>query len=94
MIVHELGTNSAKYGSLSKPGGSLEVSWATEKRSGNSLVLDWIERDGPAISEPPERGFGLTLIERQVVDGLAGKAKIDFEARGLRANLRIPLDSK
>jgi two-component system CheB/CheR fusion protein len=94
MVIHELGTNSAKYGSLSVAGGSLEVSWATERRSGNSLVLDWIERGGPSVGKPPRHGFGLTLIEREVSHGLGGKAKIEFEDGGLRVNLRIPLDSQ
>src|SRR5215471_16238320 len=94
MIVHELGTNSAKYGSLSVAGGSLEVSWAIERRSGNSLVLDWIERGGPSVGKPPRHGFGLTLIEREVSHGLGGKAKIEFEDGGLQVNLRIPLDSQ
>jgi two-component system, chemotaxis family, CheB/CheR fusion protein len=94
MIVHELGTNSAKYGSLSAAGGSLEISWAVERRSGDSLVLDWIERGGPPVRKPPRHGFGLTLIEREVSHGLGGKAKIEFEDTGLRVNLRIPLDSQ
>ena len=93
-IFHELGANSAKHGSLSVPDGSLEVSWATEKRSGNSLVVDWIERDGPRVAKPPRQGFGLTLIEREVTDGLGGKAKIEFEKIGLQVNLRIPLDAE
>jgi two-component system CheB/CheR fusion protein len=94
MIIHELGTNSAKYGSLSADRGSLEVSWAVERRSGTSLVLDWIERGGPPVGKPPRHGFGLTLIEREVSHGLGGKAKIEFEDGGLRVNLRIPLDSQ
>jgi len=94
MIIHELGTNSAKYGSLSTAGGSLEVSWVVERRSGTSLVLDWIERGGPPVGKPPRHGFGLTLIEREVSHGLGGKAKIEFEDGGLRVNLRIPLDSQ
>jgi two-component sensor histidine kinase len=94
MIIHELGANSAKHGSLSVSGGSLEVSWATEKRSRNTLVLDWVERGGPAASKPRRNGFGLSLIEREIADGLDGKAKVDFEASGLRANLRIPLDAE
>jgi two-component system CheB/CheR fusion protein len=94
MIIHELGTNSAKYGSLSVTGGSLEVSWAIERRSGSSLVLDWIERGGPSVGKPPRHGFGLTLIEREVSHGLGGKAKIEFEDHGLRVNLRMPLDSQ
>ena len=92
MVFHELGTNSSKHGSLSVPDGSLEVLWATEKRSGNTLVLDWTERGGPPVGKPPRNGFGLTLIQREVTEGLDGKAKIEFEASGLRANLRIPLD--
>src|SRR5262249_45235830 len=94
MIIHELGTNSAKYGSLSVTGGSLEVSWALERRSGNSIVLDWIERGGPPVGKPPRPGFGLALIEREVGHGLGEKAKIEFEDGGLRVNLRIPLDSQ
>jgi two-component system, chemotaxis family, CheB/CheR fusion protein len=93
MIIHELGTNAAKYGSLSVADGSLEVSWAIETRSRDNLVLDWIERDGPPVRKPPEHGFGLTLIEREVSHGLGGKTKVEFEEGGLRINLRIPLDS-
>jgi two-component system, chemotaxis family, CheB/CheR fusion protein len=93
MIIHELGTNSLKYGSLSAADGSLEISWATERRSGNSLVLDWIERGGPLVGKQPQRGFGLTLIEREVSHGLGGNATIEFEEGGLRVNLRIPLDA-
>src|SRR5262245_7114768 len=52
MVIHELGTNSAKYGSLSAAGGSLEVSWAIERRSGESLVFDWVERGGPPVGKP------------------------------------------
>jgi two-component system CheB/CheR fusion protein len=93
MIIHELGTNSAQYGSLSSPEGSLEISWATERRSRNSLVLHWIERGGPAASKPRRNAFGLRLVEREVSEALGGKAKIEFEPDGLRANFRIPLDS-
>jgi two-component sensor histidine kinase len=93
MIIHELGTNSVKYGSLSAADGSLEVTWKVEKRGGNYLMLDWSERGGPRVAEPPQHGFGLTLIEREVTDGLGGKAKIEFEQGGLRVNLRVPLDA-
>src|SRR5262249_2716401 len=83
MVLHELGTNAVKYGSLSMPSGSLEVTWAVEKRSENSLVLDWIERGGPPVGKPPRPGFGLSLIEREMSHGLGGKSRIDFERDGL-----------
>jgi two-component system CheB/CheR fusion protein len=94
MVLHELGTNAVKYGSLSMAGGSLEVTWAVEKRSESSLVLDWVERGGPPVGKAPRHGFGLTLIEREVGHGLGGKARIEFEKSGLRVNLKIPLGSE
>jgi two-component system, chemotaxis family, CheB/CheR fusion protein len=95
MILHELATNAVKHGSLSAASGSLEVSWSVETRSGDhtSLVVDWIERGGPAVKSSPPRGFGLNLIEREVGHGLGGKVHIDFEEGGLRANLRVPLET-
>jgi two-component system CheB/CheR fusion protein len=92
MIIHELGTNSVKYGSLSAADGSLEVTWALERRSENSLVLDWLERGGPPVAKSPPHGFGLILIEREVGQSLGGKAQIEFAEHGLRVNLRIPLE--
>jgi two-component system CheB/CheR fusion protein len=93
MIVHELATNAAKYGSLSVPNGSLELAWSLESRSGGQthLVIDWTERGGPALKKTDRRGLGLTLIERETSHGLDGKARIEFEESGLRVNLRIPL---
>jgi len=96
MIFHELGTNSAKYGSLSAADGSLAVAWSMETRGDEhtNLVIDWTERDGPQVETSGRRGFGLTLIEREVGHGLGGKARLEFEPAGLRANLRIPLAAK
>jgi two-component system CheB/CheR fusion protein len=94
MIFHELGTNAAKYGSLSVAGGKLEAAWSLEKRSRTSLVIDWVERNGPPPKRNHVRGFGLTLIEREVSHGLGGKVEVQFAEDGLRANLRIPLESE
>jgi len=93
MIIHELGTNAVKYGSLSVGSGSLEVAWSLEKRNGDQtgLVIDWSERGGPAVKRAGRRGFGPTWIEREVNHGLGGKAQIEFEEAGLRVNLRVPL---
>jgi two-component sensor histidine kinase len=93
MIIHELGTNSMKYGSLSAADGSLEITWALERCSENYLVLDWLERGGPPVAKSPLHGFGLTLIEREVSQSLGGTTRIEFAEDGLRVNLRIPLES-
>ncbi len=45
LALHELATNAAKYGALSKPSGRLQVSWSL---TNGRLELRWIERGGPA----------------------------------------------
>ena len=51
MAIHELTTNAAKYGALSRTGGRLQVTWTLEPPAGGSdastLRLAWIERGGP-----------------------------------------------
>jgi two-component sensor histidine kinase len=58
------------------------------------LVIDWKERGGPVIKEFPRRGFGLSLIEREISHGLGGRVRVDFEADGLRIELELPLESE
>ena len=56
MIVHELATNSVKYGALSIPSGRLELR-GTDANGQVSLVST--ETGGPAVAVPTEKpGFG------------------------------------
>lgn len=52
LIVHELATNSMKYGSLSTPAGTLDVSSITD---GEDLVLTWLERVARPSRHPTMR---------------------------------------
>jgi two-component system CheB/CheR fusion protein len=92
LVIHELGTNAAKYGSLSVADGSLALKWTVEQRRLPYLKIEWEERGGPVVREFPRRGFGLTLIEREISHGLGGEVRINFEADGLRIELEFPLD--
>ncbi|MCZ8148446.1 MAG: hypothetical protein O9325_11440, partial [Roseomonas sp.] len=60
MVLHELATNALKYGALSAALGRLHIDWHLHAHEGAPLlVLDWIERDAPAIAPPPsQEGFG------------------------------------
>jgi two-component system, chemotaxis family, CheB/CheR fusion protein len=92
MVLHELATNSVKYGALSVPEGRLQVSWDAPPRSmPQRLELRWIESDGPATSAPIKRGFGLEFIERAMQFELDGTAKIAFEKTGLQCTIGVPL---
>lgn len=85
MVLHELATNAAKYGALSKPGGQLQVTWTMKKKR---LELSWTERGGPPIKGPPEReGFGSLLARRSVSGQLDGDLTYDWIPEGLSVHL-------
>jgi two-component system, chemotaxis family, CheB/CheR fusion protein len=91
MVLHELATNSVKYGSLSVPEGRLQVSWDAPRRSPpQRLELRWIESGGPAAAAI-KRGFGVELIERAIQFELDGASKIAFEETGLQCTIGVPL---
>ena len=95
MAIHELATNAAKYGALSMPEGDVAVTWDVERTDeGKHLLLDWVERNGPPVKEPANRGFGSILIERALGHDLSGKATIEFLPEGVRAVVRAPLPTK
>ncbi|TCD14248.1 HWE histidine kinase domain-containing protein [Oricola cellulosilytica] len=88
LVVHELITNSAKYGALSDNRGQVKVSL----RRGNdgSLFIDWVEKGGPPVKAPTRRGFGTTIIEHSIPFELRGTASIDYRLSGVRAEFCIP----
>jgi PAS domain S-box-containing protein len=87
LMLHELGTNSAKYGALSVPQGSVTVTWTVNDAI---LHLQWKERGGPAVAAPRTRGFGITLIE-QSAKSEGGNARMHCEAIGITWNISMPL---
>ena len=88
LVVHELATNSAKYGSLSATGGDIDFSW--HRNDDGDLILDWRESGGPPVKPPTRKGFGSTIIEHSVPYDLGGKAKIHFEEAGFSASFCVP----
>ncbi len=95
MMVHELTTNAAKYGSLSAPGGLLDVSWSLDS-SGAAPRLDlvWTERGGPRVSTPKGPGFGSTLIQRGLVRELDAQVEFDYAPAGLTFRLSMPMPAR
>lgn len=92
MILHELSTNAVKYGALSVPAGKVGIGWRTQAAgSGDELILEWIERSGPAIVAPLRKGQGTRFIQGSIAHELKGKAALDFEPSGLSAMLSFPL---
>jgi len=90
LVMHELATNSAKYGALSQEGGAvfIDISPAEDDKC---LRIVWQE-DCPDFepSEGPE-GFGSRLVKLAVEGQLDGKIERTFEERGLRAEVVVSL---
>lgn len=88
LVVHEMMTNSAKYGALADSTGQVEVVWKLDHNS--SLVIDWKESGGPPVQPPSRRGFGTTIIERSIPFDLKGDAELRFDLLGVHAHFVIP----
>ncbi|TBR27864.1 MAG: response regulator, partial [Reyranella sp.] len=88
LVVHELMTNSAKYGALSDSTGGIDIE--TRLDAQRNLLIVWIEHGGPPVVPPTRRGFGSTVIERSIPYDLKGEAAIDYEATGVRARFVVP----
>ena len=89
LAIHELATNAAKYGSLSVPGGKVTVRWS--QINDTLAKIEWIESDGPPVSQPQRRGFGTDLIEKIVAHELRHPVELDFRPEGVRCSLLVPI---
>lgn len=92
MAFHELASNSSKYGALSKSEGMLDIRWAIDTSGdGQTLRLEWSERNGPIVYPPKRRGFGTTLLERVVAVQCNAKVELDYRPEGLQLVMELPL---
>jgi two-component sensor histidine kinase len=92
LLVHELATNSAKYGSLSTPDGHVVL---RSSISDEVLRIEWHESGGPPVTPPTTRGFGLRLLSR-ALEQFGGGTEMLFEPLGLvcRMSLKLPADTR
>ncbi len=91
MAFHELATNAAKYGALSKSTGQVRVAWEVVSASESMLRLEWMESGGPPVEKTGRKGFGSTVIERGLSLELDGEVEIDLKPGGLVCTMELPL---
>jgi PAS domain S-box-containing protein len=88
LVLHELATNAAKYGSLSTTNGRLLINWeVTSQRPEPTLLFSWLERDGPRVVAPTKSGFGSQLI----AIAFTTTPHISFAERGFEFTVEVPL---
>ncbi|WP_328765897.1 PAS domain-containing protein [Devosia aurantiaca] len=84
LALHELATNSAKYGALSVPQGTVTIHWEIDQNDDSPLMrFFWAEMGGPKVEAPKRRGFGSRIIETSLALETGGNAKMDFRPEGL-----------
>ena len=88
LVMHEMITNSAKYGSLSDQSGKLHIE--TSRDEDGRLCIGWKEVGGPPVKPPTRRGFGSTIIDRSIPHELGGSADIHYRLAGVEAKFCIP----
>jgi PAS domain S-box-containing protein len=88
LVLHELITNSVKYGALSALSGRLKVKWDVEE---DELQLLWEESGGPPVNKPVSRGFGTRSVIASIESQLGGRAEFDWHPAGLVCRLSVPL---
>lgn len=87
LIVHELATNSLKYGALSVDTGTLDVSCSAQDEA---VTIMWTESGGPKVQPPTSApGYGSRLIERSVAGHLRGSIHYDWVEEGLVVTLKL-----
>lgn len=85
LFLHELATNSAKYGAIGE-GSGVTVRW---EQTAAVVVLVWLEATDGA-SHGPE-GFGSKLLD-VAARQLQGSCRVERTARALTASLQFPLE--
>lgn len=93
IALHELATNSIKYGALASD-GTIEVCWeiAPIDDARTELTLRWEERSPGTLGQPSHRGFGHDVLTTIVPAELSGTASLKFDHHGLCWTLQTQID--
>jgi len=87
LVIHELATNSLKYGALSSATGTLDISGQMD---GDDVVIVWTEQGGPEVSVPDgPGGYGSKLLQRTMAGHLGGSITYEWSPSGALVTLRM-----
>lgn len=90
LLIHELATNAAKYGALSRAAGEVNISTVFK---GDHVCLTWSERNGPRVNgAPTHTGFGTRLADLSIQDQLGGAIERHWYPEGLCVKATVARD--
>jgi PAS domain S-box-containing protein len=88
LLLHEMATNAAKHGALSRDRGRVEV--AVETAGPGRAAFRWREVGGPKVKLSGRQGFGTRLLQ-QVLRPQGGEVKFEFKPEGFHASVEFPV---
>lgn len=88
LAMHELAANAAVHGSLSRPDGSLTITW--RQAEDNGLIIEWHEQGDRENGVALLKGFGTVLLGAVLEKQLGGQIKRDWRDDGVRIVLELP----
>lgn len=80
MALHELSTNSLKYGALAQEAGRVELAW--RRLDGGRWQMEWKESSPQPPAAPVRKGFGHTVMVDMVGAALSAEVEMDFPPTG------------
>jgi len=87
LALHELTTNTGKYGALSTDAGRVDIRWGTDR---DTFTMSWAERDGPPVSAPKRVGFGTIVMKAMTERSVDGTVDLDYAPSGVTWRLTCP----
>jgi two-component sensor histidine kinase len=91
LVLHELATNAAKYGALSRT-GRVEFCWFCPDGD-DRVPLTWREIGGAPAPTSSRSGFGSRLIKARIERQMRGLLDYDWKAEGLTVSMSIPKEN-
>jgi two-component sensor histidine kinase len=91
LVIHELATNSIKFGALSQSPSGLRVVWWFTDISSSRLHFEWAEsgvRIAPGTA--PKPGFGSQVVKRLIAHELNGEGNMLFLSEGVLCAIEFP----
>ena len=89
LVLHELATNAAKHGALSRARGRVKLSWTVGSRNDRQLMrLVWQETGGPRVDHPGPSGLGTILIDNALPSAAVSR---EFRPDGLVCTIEVPI---
>lgn len=89
MAIHELATNSAKYGVLRQRRGQVAITWHIDQASGD-LHFRWLETGMDIDGKPSRTGFGHSVLTSYATTVLDAPAAYEVNGDGITWDIKVP----